>query len=1321
MRISIGDLENFLMEFYDPSSSPTRRLEIQSVLVNFGNSPNAWYHAICYLSMAKNQYIVLYCLGIVETTIIRQWPLLSKDDKLKIRLFLKTYLSRNCLDQSSFLLKKTSKLLSLIVCFDWPDQYSDYVDFFKSHIFNNSSNNLIDLRISLVGLYCLRSTYESFLNPPELISYSKRIELQQFLRKETSSFCGLLCSIISHLCSDVNGVNLVNLSQSYLLRQNSHLDQNSQHSFWHPLLMFLESLTSDCLTNSGSKCYAIIACFECLCEVLKLWSGQPDFLAEILILIFLFSMIGSSQCLSACVESEVALSLSSHDCDLPRLIGLTALTCLQELVEKRNVDSLIKHQSSFVFHLITCHINLASGRIVLNKISLKNDENNSDISSTLAMDRQKQARCDDYEMKLVEIIQCLLPSCLKFVYVRDNSANKFSMNDLTALLQAFFEFTFFTSNFETYLSCMNIWCSVFESLQFSICQLSDFLSSNSDVHRILIEFGNALFSRLFYSESSAYLDTLDYDIFENEESYISSTINYENSLLYIVFPEDSHANNSTNSQNYEPCEYMIFIRESLSTLRHLVDLLPNDFTVLIFQRFQCILNEYTSLVNSTGLSSGVFNYPKSLPIYRIHWILRDFASIVQVIGFMSEKFCCEKYQECGQHILRSLMYCLRLSSTIFPALHNINERLIRLSFVEVIVQVFLVWRALIVSGSIGFITDCNNLSYDKIYLSSTECIHFYSELMEIFQCFLKPLNDTSLSPFNLISSRIMYSCAQLFKCLFTTSFRDIRPPSSIIFNVNSSTFTLFNNLFESVCQHKCQIPMNYNVLNLLVSGFLFYLTTENEIVSHLSNCKNMDYDEQNKLTSIRNSLLNRLIAQLFLPNLNQNHFDIAQKQYVIYLSLLNHSILSLENSGNASRQLVYTLLTNSGLMDNLVSCLLNKILSNDPSCSIHLTLDMKNKFCTAYLIFLATFIRILSISTISLSSIPQLIGQIIHSLRTTLSSLTTSNSFSTSVIGPIIDILLLITHHKIFLPILQDTFELCICVFLPILSTIPNATYTDDEQCLRRLVCNACASNSQLMQQLFELLFTILSNNFAFFFSHHSVATVNTTTPSSSSLSLSMNKSTILTPIIQRCTLNHPDMFHRLMFILSVVLHSEQVNSNLVKFIIEKLIRLNALHKLFDLYDFNKTWLSIFITSILNLLIDNKHDSCKDTLTESVYFFAASYTHWSCSLNSGSCNCLKDNSYNDRYIIDSSNSNDYQSNGLLHFVQQFLPSYMNTIHGLDNGQCASIISCFYDTNQTHLYLKDNTIFNHCIELLVYNVQYCRLTFGSHVISTIPKR
>ncbi|CAH8521564.1 unnamed protein product [Schistosoma turkestanicum] len=1291
---SIEDLIKLLTEFYDSSTSPSRRQEIQIILVNFETSANAWYHAMCYLSMSKNQYVVLYCLGVVETTIIHQWPLLLKDDKLKMRSFLKDYLSRNCLDQPNFLLKKAAKLLSLTVCFDWPDQYLDHMEFLKTHIFNDSLNTLIGLRTSLMGLYCFKSTYESFLNPPEMINYSKKTELQDFLRKETTAFCGLLYSFTSHICNNIGCGDVINLSQSYLSSQNPHLQQNSQHSLWQPLLIFLESLANDCLTNSGTRCYTLIECFECLHEVLKLWPGQPDLLEEILTSVFLFSLIGTPQCLSACAEAEVALALSPNDCDLLRLIGLTALTCLHELVEKRNVDSLMKYQSSFVFQFITCHLNLASGRIVLKKISTQNNENkfnnnNHDISSALAMDRQKQAKCDDFEMKLVEIIRCILPSCLKFVYEKNNLNNKFSMNDLTMFLQAFHEFTFFTSNFDTYLSCINIWSSVFESLQFCMYQSSSCLMSNSNVHRILIEFGNALFSRLFYSESSVYLDTLDYDIFENDEmSYMPYPTNDENSLLSIVFPEESHTN---NSQKTEPCEYVIFIRESLSTFHHLVDLLPHDFTALLFQRFQCILNEYTSLVNSTGLLSNVFNYPKGQPVYRVHWILRDFASIVQVIGFMSEKFCCEKYQECGQQILRALMYCLRLNSAIFPALHNITERLIRLSFVEVIVQVLLVWRALIVSGSIGFNVDSTNLSHDKIYLPSTECEYFYSELMEIFQCFLKPLKDTTLSSFTIISSRIIYSCAQLFKCLFTSSFRDIRPPSSIIFNVNSRTFTIFNSIFDSICEQKYPISMDYHILNSLVSAFLFYLSSENE-TSHLCNYENTN-NERNKLSSIRDSLLNRLIVQLFLPNLDQNNFEIAQKQHITYLSLLNHSILSLENAKNSTRQLVYTVLTNSGLMDNLVSCLLNKILTCNSSCSINSNPDIKIKFCTAYLIFLATFVRILSISNNSLSSIPQLIGQIIHSLRATSSLTTVSNSFSITVIGPVIDILLLITHHKIFLPILQDTFELCICVFLPILSTIPNAVYTDNVQSIHQLIMNACANNSQLVQQLFKLIFTILSNNFSFFFTRNHLDTNTNTT----------------TTILQRYTLNCPDLFHRLMFIFSSVLHAEQVNSSLVKFIIEKLIDLNASHKLFDLYDFNKSWLSVFTTSILNLLIDNKHNSCKDTLTESLYYFAASFTHLSCSqTNSDNSSDNNNNSNHHSIIINNSNNNNnehHQSNGLLHFVQHFLPSYLNTIQNLDNSQRVSILSCFYDTNQREFYANDITVFNHCIELLVYNIRY----------------
>ncbi|CAH8558359.1 unnamed protein product [Heterobilharzia americana] len=1285
---SVEALTKLLTEFHSPSTSLIRRQEIQNVLINFENSPDSWYHAMCYLTVAKShQYVVLYCFGVIETTIVRQWPFLLKDHKIKIRSFLQAYLSESCLNESNFLLKKAAKLLSLIACFDWPNQYPDYMDFLKTHIFNDPVNNLFSIKTTLMGLYCLRCTYDSFLNPPDVIDYTRKIELKQLLCKETGALCGPLCSLMSRLCGN-DGDKLLNSFQSYLLGEISHSSQNDQHSLWHPLFMLLESLASDCLINSGNKCNTLIECLECLCEMLRMFPGPPDFLREILVLICIFSLIGSPQCLSACAEAEEALALSSRDCGLLRLIGLTAFTCLQELIEKRNVDSFINHQSSLVFRFVSCHLDLASGRVLLEKISTSllkkrqdnNDDPIGDISSALAMDRQKQSACDDYEMKLVEIIRCILPSCLKFIYINDNSGN-FSKNYLITLLKAFCEFTFFTANLETYLSCINIWSSIFESLQFYASQRSELLSSSSAVHKILIEFGNGLFSRLFYSESSTYLNTLEYDVFENEMSFISSSKN-ESNLLGIAFPEEMCTNKSNNTQSNEPCEYVLFIRESLSTFNHLVNLLPHDFTTLLFQRFQYILNEYTSLVNATGLLSGAFSFPKGQPAHRIHWILRDFASIVQ-------------YQEYGQQIVHALLYSLRLNGAIFPFLHSINERLIRLSFVEVIVQTLLVWQALIVSGSIGFIVHCDsNLPFDKIYLPSANREHFYLELMEIFECFLSPLKESSsFSSSPLISPRIVYSCAQLFRCFFTSSFRDICPPMSTMLDKNSRTFTIFNGIFDSVCRQKCQTPIECKVLNPLISAFLCYLTSEDATISQFSNYGNVK-DEENALISIRNSLLNRLILEFFLHNLHQNHFEVDQKHHITYLSLLNDAVLSLENSGNSARQLVYTMLTSSGLMDNLIGCLLNKILGDNPSCQSHLNSEMKVKFCTAYLIFLATFVRILSFSSGTLSSIPQLISQIIRSIHK--SSLTGSNSFSITFIGPIIDILLLITHNKIFTSILHDTLELCLCVFLPILSTLPNAVFTDNEQDIHRLVCSACANNSQLMEQLFELIFKILSNNFSFFFVRNSAdKKMNTITSNSTP--------TLITPIMQRYSLNCPDLFHRLMHVVSAVFNSEQVDCGLVRFVVEKLTYLNASHKLFDLYDFNKLWLSMFTSSILNLLINNKHDSCKDTLTDSLYYFALSFTHLSCPVNT----------------VDVS----YNSTGFNYFVQNFLPTYLNTIQSLDDSQRALILSCFYVTNHNGSYSKDNvkcelkdiTVFNQCIELMIYNFHWLIAISESHFV------
>nr|CAH8856101.1 unnamed protein product [Trichobilharzia regenti] len=1278
---SVEALTTLLTEFHCPSTSATRRQDIRRLLVDFENSPNSWYHAMYYLNVAKdNQYVVLFCLGVIETTIVHQWPFLLQDHKLKVRTFIQNYLRQACSNECSLLLKKAAKLLSLIACFDWPDQYPDYTDFLKNQIFNDTLSNLLSIRTTLMGLYCLKSMYDSFLNPPEVIDYSRKNELQQFLCKETGTLCGLLCSLMSRLCDD-DGKNLFNAPQSYLLEEISRSNQDIQNSLWLPILKLLQSLASDCLTNSGIKCHALITCFECLCEMLKILPSQPISIGEILVSILIFSLVGSPQCLSACAEVEEALALSSQDCDLLRMIGLTALSCLHELVEKRNVDNLMTNQSGFIFQLISCHFNLASGRITLKKFSdsLSQKTQNNDLTSSLAMDRQKQIGCDDYEIKLVEIIRCILPSCLKFVCVSNSLANSFSVNDPITLMKAFFEYTFFTANLETYLSCINIWSNLFESLQFYAHQRSELLSSDSAIHKVLMEFGNALFSRLFYCESAAYLDNLEYDIFENETSLTSYSSKDGSSLLGIVFPEEIAA---TESQTSEPCEYMVFIRESLSAFRNLVDLLPHDFTMLLFQRFQCILNEYTSLVNASGLLSGVFNFPKGQPPHRIYWILRDFASVVQVVGFMSEKFHCEKYQEYGQQFLRALLYSLRLNSVIFPVLPHINEQLMRFSFVEATVQVLLAWQALIVSGSVGFATQYDSsLSFDKIYLPSADREQFYTELMETFQCFLLPPKDASDLHPSLISSRIVYSCAELFKCLFTSSFRDIHPPTSIMLDINSRSFAIVSNIFEAVCKQNCQTPTEYNIFSPLISAFLCYLTSEDVTIPHLCSHNGSANDEGVKLTSTRNSLLNRLFLEFFLPHLNQENFELNLKQHITYLSLLNNAILALENSGNSARQIVYNSLISSGLMDNLFSCLLNKILvDTSSSYQVQISSEMKVRLCTAYLIFLSTFIRILSFSDGSLSSIPHLIGEIIRSLHKSSAG---SNSFSITFIGPIVDILLLITHHKVFTSILQDTVELCLCVFLPLLSTIPNSVFTDNEQEINQLVCSACANNSQLMQQFFELIFKILSNNFSFFFIRKPIISITETT------------STLLTPVTQRYALKCPDLFNRLMYVIFAVFHPEQVESSVIRFVVEKLICLNTSHKLFDIYDFNKSWLSMLTSSVLNLIINDKHNSSRDTLINSLYHFALSFTQLSCSYNSA----------------DTS----HHSNGFSYFVQNFLPTYLNTIQSLDDNQRASILSCFYDTNQNGFYstdklkrdLNDISVFNQCIELMIYNIRYYR--------------
>lgn len=125
-------LESHLNEFFAPTTSNDRKRQIEVVLENFSKQNGSWKQALYFLShSSSNQYVTMFCLSVIETTIKCKWLMMSPGEKEELKSTIYTFLLQHSVPSSSikcpgFVRNKIVKLLVDVGKFSWPHSYPDF-------------------------------------------------------------------------------------------------------------------------------------------------------------------------------------------------------------------------------------------------------------------------------------------------------------------------------------------------------------------------------------------------------------------------------------------------------------------------------------------------------------------------------------------------------------------------------------------------------------------------------------------------------------------------------------------------------------------------------------------------------------------------------------------------------------------------------------------------------------------------------------------------------------------------------------------------------------------------------------------------------------------------------------------------------------------------------------------------------------------------------------------------------------------------------------------------------------------------------------------
>ncbi|CAL8099361.1 unnamed protein product [Calicophoron daubneyi] len=1218
---SLQSLTCLLAEFYSSSVKQDRREAIQNVLLNFEQNANAYYVALCYLCSTSDECVAIYCLGLIERTVARRWPFLATEHQNELRRVTRCYLFECPTNHySSCLTRKAAKILSCIACWDWPTRYPEFLDEIKACILN--SLEICDLSKTKVGLYLLQTAIEQLSDPPDAIDSSRKSELRTLLSREQGGILDLLKMSACAWTYQAVDQTLLRWNVAVLLSPDFGFS-----TYTGSVVRLAGCFAADLLKGLDLKCSLSLTWLECLGEVLKNLPVDLKLPPELCTVLYISSLLGSPFFLASLTSN-----LPTHSSNVPGLIsglsniGLSALNCFHEIAERNDLRRQFRAEHlHFVLCVIQSHLAIISGKVP----PQLSDRQNIEVLDTVV-----PGIISDYKKKLLNILHSSMLSF--FCCLTDSSLpDQFRDFEPLRLIELLLDFTFFTTDLDFYISCLNLWSSYFDfvntqyrnSVQFSPSPLSK--SPPTNMTQPLLTFGKRLLSHLFYPDSAKFLDTLE-DGRWDENDYCSDR-RTEESLMAVILDEDSGL-----TGEHEPSEYQTFLRESLLLLYRAVEMNPTFLLNAIIERYREGFTDFHGMTELPDLlcSGRISSAPSAY-----HWKLRNYATSVQVVGFVMEHL--KNTHGCTNNIpvsitevelSRSLVYGLQTSCRLIPILPLNKDPMMKCEITEVIIQNVQTLHSAIDAKYLSCIS--GRTDEDKYRKLS-----FVSEVFRIVEQLVLVCDQSSMS------FRIPLCGTQLLHSLFrspdlnTVISLSLLPSNDNPNSEAASIRTIFFHLFDLIFDAQRLTRFRHDVRCELVRSFFYYLSFETKAEMLPSDQASQASEVQVSVESAKHDLLDRCVTQGFSPYLSSGYINEGQKVHLCYLGLLTEAIQVLESSTSVARHVVHASVCKAGILDNLMNCV---SLALDFYSVGGALSPMGLKFCAAYLTFFTIFIQVLSQSHSSMSVIPNLLGRIIRTL-----SLVSNGCIPVPVLERLIDMFSLLSkNRKIFISVMNELVNLCITRLLPGLTTITDSHKDYDQDFLEKLVCNAAFHHGEAFQHLCDLLFTIIMDGFSYFFVPRTIASQDGT----------IQKADLFISVSERYHLERPEAFHSFMAILVCVAHKEQVNPEVVRFVLDKFGSLHHIRKLYDIPEFNKNWLPILAHRLMDNIVYKRHGSCSDVMLACLHQLVLS------------------GPIGDQTIAASHNHNLGKGT---YFLSCFLPDYLNEANWLTGDQRSSLLSSFF--------------------------------------------
>ncbi|KAM7540994.1 hypothetical protein Aperf_G00000025001 [Anoplocephala perfoliata] len=1057
---ALAEVQSALAEFYAQTSSQQRLAQLKHSLTSFEKEPSSWKSAIQFLTLSSDQYVCMFSLGIIESTIKQRWTLLSSSEKQQIFQFLERYTFSDY-DQNlnlsllNVLRSKAIKIWTSICKRNFSELHTQFFPRILSLLsVPDTPTTESGLQSLLLSFFLFKTAYEELICRDPEISRTKASENASLFNLSMPQILAALFDVTERLL----GLEIVNSANSLFTQPQGTTESqffSSLHLIFHlgaNLLFSSSSSNSDekkRLSNVLLKNFVSI--LECLTLILTVSPANDFDNCRLYSLLYIFVVLGSPQTLSVLLGSSRSRNLSPNvRVESLAEIGMHSLNCLTEIVERKDIPrNAMDHHLPFIFRCLYWSMLILDTQFPLSDfaasavnlmaesgITLSTSQSVNNLSGLASVTQTLELVSEEYYQKMVDVLRPLVTVFFLFTqstnterYELENHNCSFYSFSPTKFLQRvqFFTFSVCRPIISVYLSTLDLWNSYLDFVK--TYYANNNTSQNSGEAQILTQnqliisdLCSSLLKTIYFSESATYLDVLDI------EYACTSSDGEEQSTSYLAFFDDilQRADSSDIIPEGES-EYGGFMQSSLILLSNIAYFNPTAVLESVAAKLQEEMTIFSQLCNSPERTKLEEHTTRKL-----HYALRDLATCLNSLAYLSDHFRALPNSDMLRWLLQALVFNLGAGVTYCDRLKSLQVETLQQDVVQVIAENINLLRCLLFSGLLLVSgVDITEVPQGHISLSIDDKDAFTTALL---QC----IHHLLISP--IASLRI--NAALLFQAIVVAG----TPPGFFPPANQLSEGSALTDLISCCCEPIRLKTFSIQVQRLLVRTVTAYLLIDESFVSNLGKANSQRAEQLQALMSQKKSIFVNRLVPVFNQAITLDTLNSNRDTYFAGLCWLNEALASLVSLGPKSRRIMYDTLNDCGLLDRIWKCFETTSLSSEVYLFI------------AHLSFFVQFTDIYGSQRATASMIPGFVGIVMQLLK-----VLERNTATARLVSPVISHLLhlldrLVQNRTTFPPLAPEVLRFisnCLVVNLAgdLISDLPtiiaSASKNDPDLCVR--------------------------------------------------------------------------------------------------------------------------------------------------------------------------------------------------------------------------------------------------------------------------------